>query len=103
MMQRRILLAFLVQAAALPLCADETFIAAGSPMLYHPNSQDPGIGLAWTSEPFNASGWPGGAYGVGYETGTGAQQLIATPVPAGTLSVYTRAAFSLVDPSQVKN
>ena len=61
-------------------------------MRYLANSADPGVGLTWTASAFNDSFWDGGNYGVGYETtGSGASELLNTPVPAGTVSIYTRA------------
>jgi PKD repeat protein len=71
-------------------------------MRFLANASDPGVGLAWISESFDDSTWTGGTYGVGYETAPpGAINLIRTAVPAGTYSVYTRALFSLDDPSTV--
>jgi hypothetical protein len=62
---------------------------------YLDNSADPGIGLAWVEEGFDDSGWSEGFYGIGYETGVGAEDLIQTEVPAGAYSVYTRARFTI--------
>ena len=62
-------------------------------MLYLANQADPGIGVTWTQELFDDSSWTNGRYAVGYEAAAGAGALIVTPVPAGTMSVYTRAAF----------
>lgn len=47
--------------------------------------------------------WLPGSYGVGYETATsgGAGNLIATSVPAGASSVFTRTTFSVTDPGAV--
>ena len=83
------------------LAAETVLVEAGSAMSYRANASNPGIGLSWTLEGFNASGWTSGAYGVGYETATGAENLIRTPVPAGTYSIYTRAAFTIADASEV--
>jgi hypothetical protein len=67
-------------------------------MAYLANAADPGIGMTWATEAFDDSSWDVGVYGVGYESGwTGpfADDLIETPVPPGTLSVYTRAWFEI--------
>ncbi|HEV8701325.1 MAG TPA: LamG-like jellyroll fold domain-containing protein [Candidatus Polarisedimenticolia bacterium] len=57
------------------------------------------IGLDWTARSFNDSTWSTGTYGVGYDTAPApnALNLIKTSVPAGTLSVFTRAHFNIPD------
>jgi hypothetical protein len=66
---------------------------------YLANTSDPGIvGLEWVAEDYVLGpGWQAGIYGVGYETGPppNAQDLITTPVPVGTRSVYTRVSFQV--------
>ncbi|HXV76233.1 MAG TPA: thrombospondin type 3 repeat-containing protein [Candidatus Polarisedimenticolaceae bacterium] len=77
---------------------------AVSNMSYLANNADPGIGLSWTSEAFDDSSWTDGAYGIGYELSAGgATNLIHTPVPSDTLSVYTRARFTIDDVGIVQN
>lgn len=84
------------------LAASQVLLKAGAGNLYLANSSDPGIGIGWTAENFpGESGWSGGTYGIGYETGSGAQNLFQTTVPAGTRSVYTRSTFNLVDSSAI--
>src|SRR5262245_40918014 len=90
---------FLATAAT----ADEIPIQLGSPMVYLTNRVDPGIGLTWTEFGFDASLWPAGNYGVGFETTTNAKQLLATQVVKGVYSIYTRATFEVVDPAEVTN
>jgi hypothetical protein len=54
----------------------------------------------WTLPSFTpSSAWLTGSYGVGYETATsgGAQNLILTPVPDHTTSVFTRSTFCIPD------
>jgi len=72
-------------------------------MRYRANASDPGLGTTWATESFVDTAWPSGVYGVGYETLTGAQSLIATNVPAGVFSVYTRASFSIADVTAIQN
>jgi hypothetical protein len=57
------------------------------------------VGLDWTTRNFDDSAWSTGTYGVGYDTGAApnALNLIKTSVPAGTLSVFTRAHFNIPD------
>ena len=57
------------------------------------------IGLDWTARTFDDSAWSTGTYGVGYDTAAApnALNLIKTSVPAGTLSVFTRAHFNIPD------
>jgi len=80
------------------VCNEELeLIAFGSPTRWLANATDPGVGLAWTSFGFDDGGWTAGSYGVGYETAGGAEHLIASPVPAGAFSVYTRSHFQIAD------
>jgi hypothetical protein len=85
--------------------AESVKVSAGSRMRYLANSSAPAgfSGIEWTAREFDDSSWPGNApYGVGYETALpGASQLIATAVPAGAFSVFTRASFSIDDPARV--
>jgi hypothetical protein len=64
-------------------------------MTWLANAADPGIGLSWVQPAFDDTGWSGGVYGIGYENATGAEDLIETPVPSGTKSIYTRARFNI--------
>jgi hypothetical protein len=91
-------------AAALPVVAQERLaVDAGSPMAYLPNTSDPGIGLTWTQPDFDDTSWQLGVYGVGYETQSGAENLIQTAVAPGTSSVFTRARFVVEDVGAVQN
>jgi PKD repeat protein len=97
-----VLLAGVSQAPGPAAAAPVTLVQFGSPMTYIANSSDPGIGTTFITEAFDDSSWTQGNYGVGYETAPpGAVALIRTAVPAGTLSVYTRARFTIVDPSSI--
>ncbi len=87
--------------AALP--AETILVESGSPMRYVENLSDPGVGLAWTERLFDDSPWPEGIYGVGYDLGQDALNLIATTVDELTHSVYTRARFTIDDLSTVEN
>jgi len=83
--------------------AETVLVQFGSPMVYLVNTSDPGLGLSWTVEGFPASGWTAGSYGVGYEAVSGAASLIATSVPVGAISVYTRATFAIADVGAVSD
>lgn len=78
-------------------------IEFGTPMRYFANSTDPGFGSTWVQPSFDDSLWPIGAYGIGYETGTGAENLIQTTAPTDSISIYTRAEFTVADPSVIFN
>jgi hypothetical protein len=82
---------------------DRVLVEAGDPIKYLANASDPGIGLAWVDPAFDDAAWASGNYGIGYETGVGANNLITTSVPAGVYSVYTRASFTVTDASLVQN
>jgi hypothetical protein len=84
------------------LTAPQTLLEAGADNRYLANSSDPGIGISWTAENFpGESAWNTGTYGIGYETGSGAQNLFQSTVPSGTRSIYTRASFNLADPGAI--
>jgi hypothetical protein len=89
------LLALLLFASP-ALAVDE--LGLGSSMQYLVNATDPGIGLTWTASDFADTSWTLGTFGVGY----GAGAMIQTTVPTGTLSVYTRASFTIADASAVQ-
>ena len=98
----RTLAAIVSALVCLPVLAQEAVpVESGSPMTYLANASDPGIGLAWTLPAFDDSSWALGVYGVGYELGTGAENLIQTAVPSGTFSIYTRTTFNINDVSAV--
>ena len=80
---------------------DTQLVAQGSSMRYLGNTADPGLGLGWTAPGFSDTAWTLGVFGVGYEAGTGAQNLLQTPVGVGTKSVYTRSTFLVSDPSSI--
>jgi hypothetical protein len=87
-----------------PLCnlaASQVLVQAGATNRFLANSSDPGLGISWTLEGFIDSGWSSGLYGIGYENGSGAQNLFRTTVPVGTRSVYTRTTFTITDVSAV--
>ncbi len=91
-----------VLAACLPAVAQERILVeSGSAMRYLANSSDPGLGLTWVTSGFDDSAWGSGTYGVGYDTDLDALDLIATIVPTGSLSVYTRTTFTIDDLGQV--
>src|SRR6185503_7977582 len=91
---------FLFAAAA---AAGETLVDFGSPMRYLSNLADPGIGLDWVQPGFDDSDWLPGAYGVGYDTGGEAANLLATPLTGKWSSIYTRTTFTVDDPAKVRN
>ncbi len=68
-----------------------------SPATYLANYGDPGLGTDWTEPGFDDSSWSQGSYGIGYETGAGAEGLIKTAVSVGAFSVYTRVDFFVPD------
>jgi hypothetical protein len=81
---------------------DVTLVEFDSGMRYLANVSDPGIGMVWTQESFDDSGWSGGLYGVGYETAPpGAASLVQTSVAAGALSVFTRTTFEVTSVSDL--
>ena len=100
-----LLVLVLLAGPSQPLFAqqDEIITQAGSGMRYLANLADPGFGPGWVTEDFDDSSWTDGIYGVGYENGSGAQNLIQTAVPGGSASVYTRVEFNVVDVSMVTN
>ncbi len=84
------------------LAADQVLVEFGSSTRYLANVSNPGIGMSWTAEGFVDSSWSVGSYGVGYETTSGAENLILTAVPPGALSVFTRARFTVTNVGQIR-
>jgi hypothetical protein len=67
-------------------------------MRYLANSADPMLSGDWFAPEFDHGAWPGGTYGVGYDTNLGGDNALAfidTPVPSVTRSIYTRATFQI--------
>jgi len=94
-------LVLVLTLAARVAAQERVVVEFESEMRYLANASDPGLAMTWVAGTFDDSGWATAPYGVGYETGTGAQQLVLTPVPPGSLSVYTRVEFQVADPAQV--
>ena len=86
-----------------PAAAETVLIEAGSPITYYENTSSPVFGMTWILGSYDDSTWPTGTYGVGYETGSGAQNLIQTEITPGAISVFTRTTFNINDTSQVMN
>lgn len=85
------------------VCDEEVvLLEAGASMRYRANELDPGVDGAWFASGFDDAAWSEGAYGVGYDFTGDAADLIATPVPASALSVYTRTTFDVTDVSAVQ-
>lgn len=72
-------------------------VQSGSSIKYLSNTANPGIGMSWTAESFDDSGWSSGAYGVGYDIGAApnALALIQTTVDLHAFSVFTRVTFEI--------
>ena len=90
-----LLLALVVPAS---FAQEQSLVEFGSSLTYLANSSDPGIGMDWVDPAFPDGGWSAGTYGIGYDTAGSAQSLLATEVPSGTVSIYTRATFNVTDP-----
>jgi len=72
-------------------------------MDYLANSSDPGIGMEWTEEDYVVDEtWTAGIYGLGYDIGHQADDLINTQVPDFTVSAFTRTTFEIDDPGTVQ-
>jgi hypothetical protein len=76
---------------------ETVLVESGATVKYLANSTDPGIAMDWTATLFDDVAWSTGTFGVGYEAQSGAENLIATAVPIGTRSVYTRATFDIAN------
>ena len=94
---------FLAKPVSSSALAETTLIELGASLRYIDNDSDPGIGLTWTALEFDDAAWAPGTYGIGYDTRSGAQDLLQTVVPVGSYSVYTRATFNIPDVSTVNN
>ncbi|MCP3982327.1 MAG: hypothetical protein GY716_23745 [bacterium] len=79
---------------------EEVLVEAGAPLRYLANSSDPALGVTWKEELFDDSGapWGDGFYGIGYEAGSGAENLVTgTTVASTSVSLYTRADFEITN------
>jgi len=88
--------------------AVEVLVEFGSTNKYLVNTSDPGINDSWTATTYPDSGWSDGTYGIGYDTGSGALDLLDTQVPGGPsgsrpLTIYTRTTFNITDTNTVNN
>jgi PKD repeat protein len=91
-------------AAAGPAAAATVLVDSSSSVRYLANSADPGLGGTWIAASFNDASWSAGHFGVGYDTQPGGSQAwIATTVPVGTLSVYTRTEFDVANANGLTN
>ncbi len=87
----------------------EVLVEFGDSNRYLVNTSDPGIGEDWTTEVYPAeSTWSNGTYGIGYDTGPGALNLLDTIVPSGASgsrprTIYTRVDFTITDINSVSN
>ena len=103
--RRRLLALVAALAAFAPLAAsaaEQVLVTFGSPMRRLANSANPGIGMTWTAASFNDASWLAGTYGVGYDTAGMAQNLLQTTVPATSVSVFSRATFSVSDVTAIQ-
>jgi hypothetical protein len=66
MLNLRIGLALWLLAIPAVALADNVAVEFSSPMRYHANAVNPGLGSSWVDLGFDDSTWPVGAYGVGY-------------------------------------
>jgi hypothetical protein len=82
---------------------ETVLVQSGSSMLFLANVSDPLLGSEWVLKDWVPTNWTAGTYGVGYDVAGNAQQLIATQVPIGTRSVYTRATFQIAELDEVKD
>jgi len=80
--------------------AGTTLVGSTTPVRYLANTADPGVDGLWTDPAFDDSSWSVGYFGLGYDT-QGGPAWIASPVAAGSLSVYARTTFDIADTTGV--
>jgi hypothetical protein len=98
------LLAIIALFAWLPTLAQEqVLVEPGTVTRYITNATDPGVGSTWIQPAFDDSTWDSDPFGLGYETGSGAENLYQTMTPVDAISIYTRTDFTVTDPAQVFN
>ncbi len=84
--------------------AETVFVDQTSSVRYLPNLLDPGLGTSWIERTFHDSTWTVGQFGVGYDLQPGGSEAwIASPIAAGTLSVYTRTEFDVASLAGIGN
>ena len=94
---------FLCVLSPLHTAPQEIWVDFGTSMRYVANSLDPGLAMTWVSPTFDDTTWSEGPWGIGYEIQGGAEYLLQTQVPPGTLSIYTRATFDITDVTQIQS
>lgn len=93
-------LIFILCVGSFAAAQETVLIEHGGDMVYIANADsDPGVDAEWFTRDFDDSAWTIGTYGIGY----GAGDLNSVELPDGTLSVYTRATFTITDPAAVEN
>lgn len=77
---------------------EQVLVEFGTSTKYLANSNSPGasVDANWMQPGFNDVGWATGAFGIGFETDSGAEGLLVTNVPSTSFSVYTRTTFQIV-------
>jgi hypothetical protein len=81
---------------------ERTVVQAGTANVYLANSSDPGIGMNWVDGDLVVEGfWQDGIYGLGFDVGGTADDLISTAVPVGSLSVYSVTDFNVENATDV--
>ncbi|MDH3626960.1 MAG: thrombospondin type 3 repeat-containing protein [Acidobacteriota bacterium] len=83
--------------------AETIVVDFGGPTLYKANDTDPALGLTWIAPGFDDALWDPGNFGVGYETGSGAENLIQSMIPSTSRSAYTRTTFNVADKTSIFN
>jgi hypothetical protein len=74
-----------------------------SAMKYLVNNADPGIGMDWTAESYDETGWSSGVYGVGYDKHLLAAGMLQTQVPFDQASIYSRVRFLIPEVSILRD
>ncbi|MCP3981169.1 MAG: hypothetical protein GY716_17865 [bacterium] len=68
---------------------------------YLANTIAPPVAFEWTERVFDDQAWDEAPFGIGYEDGAGAENLILTHVPRTTVSIFTRTTFDVPDASKI--
>jgi hypothetical protein len=97
-----VLALLLVAASSGALAQEQILVDSGATVKYLANTSDPGIGFTWVQPGFNDAAWASGPMGLGYEDGSGAENLIQTTVTSGASSVYLRVHFNVTNTGTIQ-
>ena len=92
-----------VTTSTVRVTLEASLVAAGAALRWMVPTAS--LGSTWLARNFSDAGWAAGTSGIGYDTGTGYDALLATDVQASMFnlatSLYVRIPFAVADPAAI--